>query len=336
MVSDAGGARTAWPWCPRYGSASQLLTYVVYRAAGTALQRMPEPAGAAVAFAASQVLAVHDAAERQMYLRHLEKVLGRPLGRDEARQWARRVFASYARYWHEGARLPTVPGTVIDERFEVESGLHHLREAVGRGRGVVMALPHLGSWEWGGAWMARHGMPVTAVAEVLRPPALFEWFVHQRRAMGLDVVPLGAGASGPLLRVLKAGGLVGLVADRDLSGAGVPVQFFGETTTLPAGPATLALRSGAALLPVAIYQGPGPSHRALVLPPVDLARTASLRADVGRVTQALAGVFEILVRRAPDQWYCFQPMWPSDQVALAGVGADEALADRCAAPRHTQ
>lgn len=309
--------RPVVPWCPRYGSASQLLTYLVFRAAGQALRRLPEPVGTAAAFGASQLLALRRGRDRQMVLRHLEKVLGRRLEPSEASLWTRRVFASYARYWHEGARLPGLPGTVIDERFEVVSGFEHLQAAVARGSGAVIALPHLGSWEWGGAWMARHDLPLTVVAEVLEPPALFDWFVAEREAMGIRVIPLGSGASGPLLAVLRAGGLVGLVADRDLSGSGICVELFGERTTLPAGPATLALRSGAALLPVAIYQGPGPLHHAVVLPPVDLARTGSLRADVTRATESLARAFEVLIRRAPDQWFCFQPLWPSDQVPVA-------------------
>lgn len=319
-MSETGDARPLLPWRPRYGSASQLLTYLVFRGAGAALQRMPESLGAATAFTCSQALVLRDGPERQLYLRHLEKVLGHALCPREAHQWTRRVFASYARYWHEGARLPLLPSSVIDERFQVESGMHHLTEAVARGQGVVLALPHLGSWEWGGAWMADHDMPLTAVAEVLRPRALFEWFVDQRRAMGLEVVPMGSGSGSALLQVLRAGGLVALVADRDLSGGGIPVQFFGETTTLPGGPATLALRSRATLLPLAVYQGPGPLHHAVLLPPIDLSRTASLRADAGRITQALAHAFETLIRRAPDQWYCFQPMWPSDQ-APPGVSS---------------
>ena len=105
---------------------------------------------------------------------------------------------------------------------------------------------------------------------------------------------------------------MGLLCDRDIVGNGIEVEFFGETTTLPGGPATLALRTGAALLPTAVYSGPGSSHTAVILPPVPIQRTGSLRADVTRVTQDLAHDLETLIRRAPDQWYLFQPNWPSD------------------------
>ena len=136
------------------------------------------------------------------------------------------------------------------------------------GRGVVMALPHVGSWEWGGAFLATVGYPMTTVAERIEPPELFDWFVDEREAMGLTIVPLGGDSGSVVLRTLRAGGLVGLLCDRDLSGNGVAVEFFGEGTTFPAGPATLALRTGAALVTAAVYSGPGREHTAVITAPL--------------------------------------------------------------------
>ena len=194
----------------------------------------------------------------------------------------------------------------------VESGYEHLVAGMAAGRGVVLALPHLGRWEWGGAWLNLQGYPMTAVAETIEPPELYEWFVSQRQALGLTIVALAPEAGGILLRTLRNGGLVGLLCDRDLVGNGVEVEFFGERTTLPAGPATLALRTGAVLLPTAVYGGPGRHHTAVILPPVPVERTGRLRDDVTRITQVVAHDLERLIRRAPDQWYLFQPNWPSD------------------------
>ena len=156
---------------------------------------------------------------------------------------------------------------------------------------------------------------MTTVAEVLQPPELFAWFVAQREKLGLTIVPLCPGSGGVLLRTLRAGGLVGLLCDRDLQGNGIEIEFFGERTTLPGGPATLALRTGAALLPTAVYSGPGRHHTAVVLPEVDVRRDKGLRQDVERITQDLARALETLIRRAPDQWHLFQPNWPSDRAA---------------------
>jgi KDO2-lipid IV(A) lauroyltransferase len=153
---------------------------------------------------------------------------------------------------------------------------------------------------------------MTAVAELVEPPQLYDWFVSQRQTLGLTIVPLGE-AGGVLLRTLRNGGLVGLLCDRDIVGNGVEVEFFGEKTTLPGGPATLALRTGAALLPTAVYGGPGRGHSAIIMAPVAVERTGRLRDDVTRVTQQVAQDLESLIRRAPDQWYLFQPNWPSDR-----------------------
>ncbi len=322
LVGRSGRGRSA-PSAVWTEQGRDAATYLAYRGLAAAMQQVPEPVALAGARGASRLLAARRSTHRELYERHLAKVLGRRLDPGEAREWTRRAFASYARYWVEGARLGSLPGRVVDARMSVESGYEHLVASMARGTGAIVALPHLGSWEWGGAWLARRGYPMTAVAEVLQPEQLYHWFVAARAAMGLTVVPMDASAGPALLRTLREGRLVGLVADRDLPGTGVAVELFGDATTLPAGPATLALRTGAALLPVAVYQGPGPSHTGVILPPVDTTRTASLRADVQRVTQDLATAFELLIRRAPDQWYGFQPVWPEDRPAGgSGRGSD--------------
>jgi len=229
------------------------------------------------------------------------------------RRWSRRSYVAYGQYWLDGARLPYRSPDGVRRRmmFQGESEAM-VRDAAARGRGVVMALPHVGSWEWGGAWLALEGMPMTAVVERVEPEKLFEWFVGQRRQMGLTAVPLGEGSSAALLRALKGGAVIGLVSDRDLVGNGIEVEFFGEKTTLPGGAATLALRTGAVLLPVIVYSGPGNWHTGVVHPALDTARSGSLRADVQRLTQELATCFEGYIRRRPEQWHLYQPNWPSD------------------------
>jgi lauroyl/myristoyl acyltransferase len=122
--------------------------------------------------------------------------------------------------------------------------------------------------------------------------------------------------------------MVGLVCDRDLAGTGVEVEFFGERTTLPAGPATLALRAGAPLLTGANYFE-GDTHRCIIRPPIDTGRQGSIKDDIARITQAMAAEFEVLIRRAPDQWHMLQPNWPSD-FALVGEARAGATTGRAA------
>ena len=227
------------------------------------------------------------------------------------------AFESYARYWLELFQLPAEPERFIGS-ITVD-GLDHVEAAAEAGRGIITALPHLGGWEAGAAWMTAHGYRLTVVVEPVEPPELFEWFVDVRQALGLDVVALGPDVASAVLRTLRAGDMVCLVCDRDLSGKGVEVEFFGERTTLPAGPATLALRTGAALLPSAVYFTSQGGHHAVVRPPIDVERRGRLRDDVTEVTQRLALVLEELIRAAPEQWHLMQPNWPSDRVASALV-----------------
>jgi KDO2-lipid IV(A) lauroyltransferase len=249
-----------------------------------------------------------DADRRRVVTANLRRITGQsPSAAD-----VRAAFDSYARYWVELFRIPRVTAAELDAGITVD-GLEHLDAALAAGRGAVVALPHLGGWEWGGAWLATKGRPMTVVVEPLEPPALFEWFVEQREAMGLHVVPLGPSAAPMVMKALEQNGLVGLVCDRDIAGGGIEVELFGETTTMPAGPVTMALRAGAAVLPTAVYFDGPDRHRAVVRPPLELTRTGRLRDDVARLTQDLAHELELLIRAAPDQWHVFQPNWPSDR-----------------------
>jgi KDO2-lipid IV(A) lauroyltransferase len=197
------------------------------------------------------------------------------------------------------------------ERSSVFEGVEHVSEARDKGNGVIIAMPHTGNWDLAGAWLARL-FPCTAVVERLDPPELYEWFTVVRQRLGFATVPLGPQAGAALMRTLRGNGVVGLLCDRDIGGTGVEVDFFGERTKLPGGPATLALRSGAAILPAAAYFDDEFGHRGVICPPLPVERTGRLRDDVVRVTQDLTRKLEMLIRRAPTQWHNFQPTWPSD------------------------
>lgn len=225
------------------------------------------------------------------------------------------TFESYARYYAESFRLPGTTAADLDAGFTHE-GYEHLDAALAAGNGAIMALPHLGGWEWSGFWLTQvKGFPVTAVVERLEPPALFDWFAGLRQSFGFEVVALGPEAGVATARALRANHTLALLCDRDLTGTGPEVEFFGERTTLPGGPATLALRTGAPLLPTAIYFDGPDSRRGVVLPALDTSRQGRLRDDVQRVTQDLATALEALIRRAPEQWHLLQPNWPSDRTS---------------------
>jgi KDO2-lipid IV(A) lauroyltransferase len=248
-----------------------------------------------------------------MVARHLRRACGGSLNGPELDAKIDEAFASYARYWAESLRLPGMSFEAVEAGMSWQ-GIGHIYQGLEAGRGVILALPHLGGWEWAGAWIAGQGYPTTVVVEALEPPELFEWFAGFRRSVGMEVVGVGPGAATAVLRALRANHLVCLLSDRNLSAAsGIEVDFFGERTSLPGGPATLALRTGAVLLPTAVYFEEGPAgHLGLVQSPIDTARRGSLREDVTRVTQDLALRLEGLIKRRPTQWHLMQPNWPSD------------------------
>jgi lauroyl/myristoyl acyltransferase len=289
------------------------LRFRTYATLGRGLASLPEPVALAGANLVGDVLYRFRHDQRAMVTNNLRRVLNAE-GADAVLldRWARRSFRAYARYWVEGARLGSTPPREVEQRTFIQ-GLEHLADGMAIGKGVVIALPHVGSWEYGGAFLATQDLPMTAVAERIEPPELFDFFVEQRAAMGLTIVPLDAGAGSALLAALRRGALVGLLSDRDIEGTGIEVEFFGESTTMPAGPATLALRTGATLVTGVVYSGPARDHRAIIEPPIDLTRQDSLRKDVARITQEIATRFEGLIRRAPEQWHVFQPLWSKDR-----------------------
>ncbi|MFL6206309.1 MAG: phosphatidylinositol mannoside acyltransferase [Acidimicrobiales bacterium] len=283
-----------------------------YKAAATVARAQPHRGAAGGARLLGRA-AGHVATERRAQVeRNLRRVdpglAGAPL-----RRLVDETFESYARYYEESFRLPGTSAADLDAGFRAD-GFEHLEAALAQGRGAIMAMPHLGGWEWSGFWVTRvKGHRVTVVVEELEPRELFDWFVDLRRSFGFDVVALGPDAGPASARALKDNHVLALLCDRDLTGNGPEVEFFGERTTLPGGPATLALRTGSPILPTAIYFDGPDRRRSVVLPPLDIERRGKLRDDVQRVTQDLAHALEGLIRAAPEQWHLLQPNWPSDR-----------------------
>jgi KDO2-lipid IV(A) lauroyltransferase len=280
-------------------------------AAWKLVRRLPEPVAYGLGRAGGRAFYRLDAGRRQALRANLRHVLGRAVTPAELEAVVRRGFASYGRYWVEAFRLEDLPAAEIRRRLTLE-GREHLDAAVAAGRGTIFASPHLGNWDAGGAWLAASGYPATAVVERLRPAELYERFAAYRRGLGLELLPLDDGSETMrgVLRALRAGRVVGLVCDRDLTGGGLPVRLFGAATVMPGGPASLALRTGATLLPCAVYQDRRRGHwHAVIRPLLRPEPSGDSRADVQALTQRLADEFERLIARAPDQWHVLSHHW---------------------------
>ncbi|MEW2524082.1 phosphatidylinositol mannoside acyltransferase [Streptomyces sp. NPDC047071] len=220
---------------------------------------------------------------------------------------------SYMRYWMESFRLPAWSEDRIKNGFAPQD-LHHLTDGLDSGRGVILALPHLGNWDLAGAWVTtKLKTPFTTVQERQKPESLYDRFVAYRSGLGMEVLPhTGGSAFGTLARRLRAGGLVCLVADRDLSASGVEVTFFGESARMPAGPAALAQQTGALLLPVTLWYDASPVMRGRVHPPVEVPATGTRAEKTAAMTQALADAFATGIAEHPQDWHMLQRLWLAD------------------------
>jgi KDO2-lipid IV(A) lauroyltransferase len=292
-------------------------TLGAYKAGAFVARHVPEGVGLRAVGPLARLVERLSPERRIIVERNLERVCG-TLTADERRRLVHEAFASYGRYWLDSFRLPSRSLAELDGNHTHE-GYEYIREARAGGHGPLMVIPHLGGWEWAAFWLTRvEQVGVTAVVEALEPPELFEWFVEFRQRLGMTVVPLGADAAAQVTAAVKRRDVICLLADRDIAGTGAEVDFFGERTTLPTGPALLALRTGAPLLPCAVYFRERGIHT-VVHPPLVVEREGRLRDDVARITQDVASALESLIRVAPEQWHLMEPNWPSDQRALEAL-----------------
>ena len=276
---------------------------------------LPERLAYGLARAAGSLAARASVKQRPQVEKNLARVTRLPPRSRALRACVVRAYQSYARYWLETFRLVRETPEFFLERFESE-GLEFVDEARAKGSGVIVVGAHLGNWDAAGAWAAASGRPVTAVAEVLSPRRLFDFFVAHRERLGISIEPASAGVISRLADAVAQGRIVAIVGDRDLRGRGPKVIFFGEPAPLPAGPALLGLRTGAPIMPMGVYgiKGAGGRRgwRARILEPIDPTLYSGPHA-LTELTQEIASRLERLIALHPEQWHVFQPFWSADR-----------------------
>lgn len=249
-------------------------------------------------------------------MEQLRRNLARVVGPGHVtRRLVRDAMRSYARYWMEAFRLPRIAtdDALLNRYSAGVEGLEHLEAALAKGKGVVLTLPHSGNWDFAGLFLTRNYGSFTTVAERVKPEVLFDAFVDYRESLGFEVVPLTGGPVAPFMRlkeVLEAGGIVCLMGERDFSGRGVPVTFFGEETTFPVGPAKLAMDTGAELLVAHSWFTDGVRGQGgwglKVDPPIAVD-------TLEKTTQRVADHFAANIAAHPADWHMLQPLWPADK-----------------------
>jgi lauroyl/myristoyl acyltransferase len=299
-----------------------------YTAGWQLVRTLPEPVARRAFERAADLATRRGGRTIAQFRRNLARVVGPGVTERELDRLVREGMRSYARYWLETFRLPSMDQAKTLARVSTV-GAEHVDDAVASGRGAVVALPHSGNWDIAGLWVVQRGHRFTTVAERLKPESLFDKFVAYRESLGMEVLPLTGGAR-PAMDVLserlKAGGLVCLVADRDLSRSGIEVDFFGEPTRMPGGPARLAATTGADLLPTHLYYDGG-GWGQWIGAPIDLGE-GDLRAKVKAGTQAVASAFAERIAQHPTDWHMLQRLWLADlnQARLKVVDRSEAPA----------
>ena len=286
---------------------------IAYRAGWLAVRQLPEPM-ARWTFAR---IADYLWRRRGKATRQLEANLGRvvPGASDaELRQLSRAAMRSYLRYWVEAFRLPSMPMERITAGMSVageeQSALAHIKA----GRGVIFALPHTGNVDVAAAWIMTRGFgQISVIAERLKPESVFQQFVAYRRSLGMEVIPHTGGPSpfGVMAQRLRQGRLVCIVADRDLSAGGVEVQLFGQPARIGAGPAALAARTGAALMPVTLwFEGDG--WRGRIYPEIAAPDDGTQAQKVAAMSQQLARVWQAGITEHPQDWHMLQKVFVAD------------------------
>ncbi|MCR5976346.1 phosphatidylinositol mannoside acyltransferase [Gordonia jinghuaiqii] len=279
-----------------------------YRAGWAAVRRAPERPVRALFDRAGAFAGRRNGGPEQLR-RNLARVVGVEPARvpDELLADAMR---SYARYWCEAFRLPAQDrATSASTATLPAEDRARLDAAVGRGKGVVLALPHTGNWDMAGVWLVQNYGSFATVAERLQPESLFNQFVAYRESLGFEIFPLSGGEQPPfglLAERLRAGGIVCLLGERDIARHGVPVTFFGERTRMPAGSARLAIETGAALLPCHHWFCEAPRSMMSVGEEIDVT------GGVEAATQALADAFAANIAAHPADWHMLQPLWEND------------------------
>ena len=309
---------------------SERLTGWAYQLGWKLICRLPESWARRAFTAVADVAWRRQGPKVQVLEANLRRVLSWKQGSPEVdgqelRALSRAALRSYARYWLEVFRLPVIPLERIMAGMHC-TGEEKLLSNLAAGRGVIVALPHTGNYELAGAWIIGRGVgKFTTVAERLKPESLFRRFLEFREGLGMEVLPASGGDSrfGVLAQRLRAGGLVCLVSDRDVTGGGIDVEFFGEKARMMAGPAALAVQTGAALLPTTLWFD-GPGWKARIYNEVPVPETGTRREKIAAMTQEVARDYEDGIRAHPQDWHMLQKVFVADLDPERLAAADRA------------
>lgn len=286
-----------------------MLQYWVVRLSSLLLQRVPLRLSYLVATFAADIVFLLWRRGRDNMLNNMSHVLGSDTSRRQVRWVARRSLRNYGKYLVDYFRFPTLKEDEVVRRVNCPQW-DKIEELMLRGKGTLLVGMHMGNWDFGPALMCQRNYPVSVVVEAF-PHQKTDAFVKGiRTTIGMKTIPMERAARG-VLQALRKNHFLGILIDRPSPEDGVSVRFFGAPTKVPAGPATLALRTGASIATVSIVRMPDDSFVTLVDDSIAIEPTGNFEKDVQELTQRIMDSLENMVRSYPEQWYMFRAMWQS-------------------------
>lgn len=309
------------------------LSYYIYRFGGAVAPRIPPRLGYPLASRLGALL-YRVSPRRAIVEENISHVLGLPVGSDPVRRTARQVFSNQAKNYFDLLRVAALTTEEINRTVREVRGLEHVDSALARGQGVVLASAHFGNIDLAGQALALRHYKVTALAEHLKPERLFQYVRAQRESHGLRFIPID-GSLRPVFRALRANEIVGSAIDRNVTDEGRLVEFLGCPARLPDGYLKLALRTGAALILCFSRRLADNTFTITVEPEIELERTGNTERDIAAALPRVLSVFATYLKRYPDQWVYFQPVWTAPRSSAAaclgatphGLGGTSQLGD---------
>lgn len=295
------------------------MQYRTWQIVSAIIRRLPPRVSYGIAFVIGSATYYLWPRGRRAMHRNYRRVL-RGASAAEVRGVARRSLVNYCCYLADFVRFPALTAEQLSASVAGDTDFEALDKALARGRGAVIVCMHFGNWDLGAGAAAARQYPLTVVAETFSDPRLDAMVAGSRTRLGMQIIKMEkAGPS--LVRALKHNGLLALLIDRPVPGDGVKVTFFGEEVEVPAGPARLALRTGAMVVPTAFARVAPNALAVTTLTDfgIESKATADNPHDVQTLTQAIMDAHERFIRQYPDQWYMFREMWPR-KAAMAAKG----------------
>lgn len=291
-----------------------MLSFIAYSLAKLSIEVMPRPVSIWVARRIADVCFAFDHEARRAVIANLTHVCSF-IGRDTASRKGRREVRRLARETFENFAVHVVDFLRIDRvRADIETGLlrfshfERFRDAISRGRGLISVTAHIGNWEMGAAATSSMGFPIHAVALRMKNRWVDRFFSRLRTSGGIQPVALG-NAAWHCFRALKRKEMVAFVADRDVDGSGRRIRFFGREVSIPRGPAEMAAKSGAPVVPAFCIQEEEGRFRLVVEDAIDLGNDVPLEQKEALINQRVVGLIEKYVSRYPSQWFAFYGVW---------------------------